>query len=299
MAKDTRTTLCPLPSIGFIEVSGGDAETFLNAQLSRDVGGSDGALTAWHDSRGRVLALFRALRDGEQWLLLAHGGDPTALIGRMSVYVLRADVRLRDASPDWRAGAILGDTARWLEARGTALGPDPGNTLHTDGVFIIRVSPSMSYLAAREEAYARIESELPTGETAQGELAEIALGRVNLSTDLAARFSPQMLNLDRLGVLAGDKGCYPGQEVIARTQNLGTVKRRLFRFSGPLNEVPRPGSALIDASGTEVGEIVRAARTDAQRVEFLAVVRIDSTDDTLVVDAEPGIPLSRQKLPGE
>ena len=299
VANETPAMLCALPGIRFIEVTGADAQTFLNAQLSRDVDGSDGALAAWHDSRGRVLALLRALRDGEQWLLMAHGGDPAALIRKLAVYVLRADVQFKDASADWRGAAILGDADHWLESHGTTLGPDPGDTLHTDGLFVIRVNPSLSYLAARKAKYAKIESELSTAEATQGELAEIALGRINLSADLSARFSPQMLNLDRLGALAVDKGCYPGQEVIARIQNLGNVKRRLFRFSGPLNEIPPLGSTLTDVNGTDVGEIVRAAPTDNQRVELLAVVRIDATDDTLVVGAEPETPLTRESLPGE
>ncbi len=108
-----------------------------------------------------------------------------------------------------------------------------------------------------------------------------------------------MLNLDRLGALAFDKGCYPGQEVIARIQNLGNVKRRLFRFSGPLREQPPAGSGLIDASGNEVGEVLRAARNDAQRVEFLAVVRVDAVEGSLAWIGEPETSLTRERLPGE
>ena len=302
MPKQTAPTLSPLPGIRFIEVSGTDAETFLNAQLSRDVaesGSNRGTLSAWHDSRGRVLALLRALRNGDQWLLMAHGGDPDTMIRKLTVFVLRADVALRDASAEWRGGAVLGDVDAWLERRGASLGSRPGDATREDDVFLIRVSPEMAYLVAPIGASAKIESELSMANGPEGDLAEIRSGLVELSPELAARFLPQMLNLDRLGALAFDKGCYPGQEVIARIQNLGNVKRRLFRFSGPLHELPPVGSAIIDTSGVEVGEIVRAARAATQRVEFLGVIRVDAVEATLACIGEPQTPLAKERLPGE
>ena len=294
--------LSPLPGIGFIEVSGADAETFLNAQLSRDVaesGPNRASLSAWHDSRGRVLALFRALRNGDRWLLMTHGGDPDALTRKLAVFVLRADVTLRDASAEWFGATVLGDIDSWFQSRGAGLGSQPGDVTQEDNTFFIRVNPEMAYVAAPADARSRIESELPVANGSEGNLAEIRLGLVELSSELAARFSPQMLNLDQLGALAFDKGCYPGQEVIARIQNLGNVKRRLFRFSGSLREQPPAGSGLIDASGDEVGEVVRAARNDAQRVEFLAVVRVDAVAGSLAWIGEPETPLTRERLPGE
>ena len=97
MPNQTAATLSPLPGTRFIEVTGNDAEGFLNAQLSRDVteGGSDRAvLSAWHDSRGRVLALLRALRHGDRWLLISHGGDPETLIRLQGIPQLRFEDEL-------------------------------------------------------------------------------------------------------------------------------------------------------------------------------------------------------------
>ena len=275
---------------------------FLNAQLSRNVtesGANRGTLSAWHDSRGRVLALLRALRNGNQWLLMAHGGDPDTLIRKLAVFVLRADVALRDASAEWRGAAVLGDVDAWFEHRGASLGPQPGDATQEDHTFLIRATPEMAYLVAPIGVSSKIESELPTANSQEGELAEIRSGLVELLPELAGRFSPQMLNLDRLGALAFDKGCYPGQEVIARIQNLGNVKRRLFRFSGPLRELPPVGSIIIDTSGVEVGKIVRVARADTQRVEFLAVVNVDALEGTLAYVSEPQTPLAKERLPGE
>jgi len=298
----TPPTLCPLPNLRFIEVAGSDAETFLNAQLSRDVAGGPpdrAPLTAWHDSRGRVLALLRALRTDDKWLLLTHGADPAALVRQLMVFVLRADVEMRDASARWQGAVAVGDVDHWIEGRGATLGPDPGDAGKLDGAFIIRVGAATVYLAAPAATLAGIEPQFSVTDSTIGELAEIRSGLIDVSPDLAGRFSPQMLNLDRLGALAFDKGCYPGQEVIARIQNLGSVKRRVFRFSGRLRAVPPVGSLLIDPGGAEAGEIVRAARADDQRVELLAVVRTDAPDERLTCSEEAGTPLTRETLPGE
>ena len=128
---------------------------------------------------------------------------------------------------------------------------------------------------------------------------EIHLGLVNLVPELTGRYTAHMLNLDRLGALAFDKGCYPGQEVVARTENLGTVKRRVFRFSGELKREPTVGTALLDSGGNRVGEVVRAASTGKSRIDLLAVVRIDSATEALTCAAEPGLTLTRESLPGE
>ena len=301
MPPENPPTLFPLPGIRFLEVSGADAEAFLNAQLSRNVAakGADRApLSAWHDSKGRVRALLRALRNAERWLLMIHGSDPCALIRNLTVFILRADVQLRDASAHWRGGAVLGDLDAWLATREAVLGETSGDVLSGDGVFLVRVSRQMAYLAG-EKTRATFASELPAADGPQGELAEIRAGLLDLSPELADRFSPHMLNLDRLGVLAFDKGCYPGQEVIARVENLGNLKRRLFRFSAPLGEPPSVGAPLTDPSGVEVGEILRVARAGARRVEFLAVVRIDAVNAPLAFAGAPQVPLRRERLPGE
>ena len=132
MPLDNPPTLFPLPGLRFLQVGGADAEAFLNAQLSRNVPGrgSDRApLSAWHESKGRVRALLRVLRSAERWLVMVHGGDPRALIRNLTVFILRADVQLRDVSAHWHGGAVLGDLDAWLAARDAELGETSGDVL--------------------------------------------------------------------------------------------------------------------------------------------------------------------------
>ncbi len=293
-------SLYPLTDLGLIEVTGTEAESFLNAQLSRNVDSGKplrAPLSAWHDARGRVLALVRTLWTGECWLILAKGADVDALIRRLRMFVLRADVQLRNGSSGWRAGAAHGNIEAWLARRSLTLGTQPGDVAVAGGAFIIRVGSRLAYLVAAGDTLADFESDLPTDQRESGAVEEIRLGLVDLTPKLAGRYTAHMLNLDRLGAVAFDKGCYPGQEVIARTQNLGSAKRRVFRFSAALTRVPAVGSALLDGGGRRVGEVVRAAAGANGRVELLAVVHVNAAADGPVFDAGGSIPLVREPLP--
>lgn len=291
--------ICPLADMGLVEVAGADAETFLNAQLSRNVESGKplrAPISAWLDARGRVLALVRALWTGESWLLLAKGADVEALIRRLRMFVLRADVQLRDASSEWQAVTVLGGIEPWLAKRSLAVGPHPGDTVIAAGAFAVRVGPRLAYLVSAENAMSDFET---NGSADSGELCaveEIRLGLVDLTPGLSGRYTAHMLNLDRLGAVSFDKGCYPGQEIVARTQNLGSVKRRVFRFSGDLECVPAVGSPLVDARNNRVGEIVRAAGDAGGRVELLAVVPLDAAADVLACDT--GRILRRERILG-
>ena len=233
--------LCPIDDTGLIEVAGSDAEAFLNAQFSCDMDAAPpprATLAGWHDARGRVLALLWALWTGERWLLLVRGGDTNALVRRLAMFVLRADVRLRDAAPAWQAAALAGGIDEWSATPFAMPGTRPGDVAEAHGAFAIRAGPRLAYLAAPRGAFEAVRAKFSAGPAEAATIEEIRLGLVNLIPDLSARYTAHMLNLDRLGALAFDKGCYPGQEIIARTQNLGAAKRRVFRFSGALRQVP-------------------------------------------------------------
>jgi folate-binding protein YgfZ len=107
------------------------------------------------------------------------------------------------------------------------------------------------------------------------------------------RFVPQMLNLDLLDGISFDKGCYPGQEVIARVRHLGSVKRRMRRYACEKPDAPSPGTEVIAADGTAVGEVVRAAKADSG-IEVLAVVDHTAAGKALEVE---GSALSELSLP--
>jgi hypothetical protein len=125
------------------------------------------------------------------------------------------------------------------------------------------------------------------------QLAEIRLGLPAVGAVVVEHFVAQMLNLDLLDAVSFDKGCYPGQEVIARVHHLGSVKRRMRRYGCEPATPPAAGSAVVNAHGVEVGEVVRSARSDAG-CELLAVV--EHTNAQTVLSAS-GATLTELPLP--
>ena len=292
--------LCPLTDMGVIEVAGADAEAFLNAQLSRNVNSRRATLAGWHDARGRVLALTWGLWTGQCWLLLIKGADTEGLIRRMQLFVLRDDVRLRNAAVDWDVAAVVGSTRSLTAPPVTEPGHQPGDTATgEDGTRIIRIGPRISYVLAPCGGLRAVQDGFMKGSAESAAAEEIQLGLVSLVPGVAGRFTAHMLNLDRLGAVSFDKGCYPGQEIVARTQNLGAVKRRVFLCSGMLRQTPVIGTRLLDTSGNSVGEVVRAAAVGESEANLLAVVRVDAAAGELACATDTSAPLTRLPLPWE
>jgi folate-binding protein YgfZ len=293
--SESTPVFCNLEHLGCIAVAGADARAFLNAQLGTDLpapGTARAPLVAWHTAKGRVRALFRAVPHGDGWLLVASREALPALLQKLELFVLRADVALSEDG-DTAVAALVGADAESIAP--PELEQAPQAVAARGGTAWLRIGPGLIWIVGRRDALERAAESLPTAPAERAALAEIRLGLPLIGTALAERFLPQMLNLDLLGAVAFDKGCYPGQEVIARAQNLGTVKRRLARFGGAGGAPPAPGSALVDASGDTAGEVVRAAAAE-NGYELLAVVRLDAQDGPLFI-AGGGTALARLPLP--
>jgi folate-binding protein YgfZ len=256
---------------------GKDAYDFLHRQLTNDPPARDDrfVLAAWNDAKGRVRALFRIVRGAEGPLLIAERDGLEAVLAKLRVFVLRSDVELTP-STELTVGAVIGDAGSLLESRGIALGADRGSVSRSNGILWLRQSSELIHVVGAEAELERLGAELVPVSSEHAARAEIAAGLPSVGSALAERYVAQMLNLDRLDGVAFDKGCYPGQEVVARLHHLGSVKRRLSRFASPQAELaPPPGTVVLDAAGNEVGDVVRAV-TLGDQLELLAVVQLDA-----------------------
>jgi folate-binding protein YgfZ len=272
---------------------GPDAAGFLHAQLSRAVAELDPAyapLAGWADARGRVRALLRVCRFPERWLLVTPREGADDLLRKLRLFVLRSKVTLERAD-DVGVAALLGDAGPWLAQVGVAPDTAPNRLVRCDEVAVIRVGPSYWQLLGAPAVLNMVTTGVAATSAAAAALAEIALGIPAITPAIADRFVAQMLNLDELGAVSFDKGCYPGQEIIARVQNLGGVKRRARRYATP-HGPPAPG-APVDAGSGQVGEVVRSAATDSG-CELLAVVDHAAADAALTCG---GAPLRELPLP--
>jgi tRNA-modifying protein YgfZ len=264
-----------LASLRSIAVTGPDARIFLQNQLSSDlneVTGTRGQFSAWHDPKGRVLAFLRVLPWADGFLLVLQATLAESTERRMRMYVLRAKVALAAGPPVY--GLFAGNGAN--PAIGD-LPPLPGDELAAvcgDDLSILRLPGANRWLIAGELG----ECAAAEADLAAWEFAEVATGLPEIYSETSGQFIAQMLNLDRIGAVSFTKGCYPGQEIVARAHHLGRVKRRARLFSAK-GAPPAPGASLMESGGT----VVRAAARGAECL-VLAVVGDDAPGPFTLAD---------------
>lgn len=278
--------------LGLLRVTGRDARRFLHAQTTQhlsELPGHETRLAAWLTAKGRVRALFDVVAEGETLWLVTDAESAGWLAGQMLGFVLRSDVRL-EAVSDRAVYTLLGDSLDWLADRGIAIAPRAA-AVGNGGIWFPIAPGRVDVVAMPGEIEAALDG-LGIADPDAAALAAIAAGRPEVPAALRDRYVPQMLNLDRLDAVSFTKGCYPGQEIVARTQNLGEVKRRLERFRCGPGPRPEAGAVVIDATSQAAGEVNRAAAAGGG-YELLAVTRLDAagTGLTLEHDGRPLEPL--------
>lgn len=252
------TASTSLFGFGVLAARGPDARKFLHGQLSQDVLGLPAdrlTLAGLHNAQGRTLALLRLVAQGETDVLAILPRELlTPVVTTLGKFVLRAKLQLRDESALW---AIDGVWPATPAAQSEFLWPHA-----TDGR-AIRLTPISDASEPIDKAGNAVAYE-------HWHAADIADGLPTVCAATSGRFVAQMLNLDVLDAIAFTKGCYTGQEVIARAHYRGRVKRRMQRFLAPHGVMLQPGASGALADGRAY-EVVDAAMRKDGRCEFLAV----------------------------
>jgi len=294
--------LLSLTSLGAVRARGPDALAFLQGQLSADVtqlAADRSLLAGYHNPQGRVLALLRLIHvaPGEALLVLPRE-LVAAVCTRLSGFILRSRVALTDESSAWRFAGLTGATAE-----GAQLPQASGAVAARGDTLVVRAGEAPArWLLATPAAAAAEEASLGLGECERGsgELwrhLAIEAGEPEVYAATSGEFVAQMLNLDALGAIAFDKGCYTGQEVIARAHYRGRVKRRLQRFRTVEPRELAPGDAAVLTDGRAV-RVVDAVRIAGGRCEFLAVAPlIGSGGEATGEAATPGSDARLEAVP--
>lgn len=281
MADLSLTKLDDLTAIG---VRGADALEFLQGQLSQDIAPIEAAgalLAGLHNPQGRCLAVLRVLRVApDQFLLVLPQELAETIRNLLARYVLRSRVTITDAAASWRIYGVAG--------------PDAAAAVST------RLSMPMDAGGLRYMVVAPRGEPLPEGDPEPRDawrLEDIRAGLPELRTATSGLFVAQMLNLDLIDAVSFRKGCYTGQEVIARAHYRGQVKRRMQRFGTESEEWLAPGARVQLADG-RAAQIVMAAPGGTGGQELLAVTTLPGTAAEPAADGQPqGAVLTCTPLP--
>ena len=276
-----------LSHFGLIRVAGDELRTFLQGQLTNDINAvtpTSAQLSSYCSPKGRMLGSFWIFQRGADLYLQLPVERLEAILKRLRMFVLRADVTLEDASEQLARFGIAGDCAAGI----LRFAPSAGNSCETrDEVTVLRLPGDrqrFEVIAAPEVAGAIWSDLSATAEQTGSEfwsLMDIRAGIPTVFEDTVEAFVPQMANLQLVGGVSFTKGCYTGQEVVARMQYLGKLKRRMYRAQVDADERPAPGTEVFSPSSDStqaIGRIVDSAAAPQGGFEVLAVLQISSAE---------------------
>lgn len=269
-----------------IKVSGPDRQSFLQGQLTQDTAQSlpsQPLLTGWPNAKGRLNFVAWLLNWQESLWLVLPAELAAPAVQRLRMYVLRAEVTIEST-----VAAVT------FAPRPTSM--INNKTTITDCFYNENEYWFCPIPNAERGLHIALHPREPIAcsTTADWQLATIAAGLPMVFTATRESFIPQMLNLDLLGAISFSKGCYVGQEIVARTQHLGRIKRRMYRFTA--RSAAAPGASVY-AGGKPVGEVVNAVKSANGGCVLLAVIRIESLQQPLSLDPAGEALLVRQPLP--
>ncbi len=291
----TRNFIADASDIGLILVTGNDAQVFLQNQLSNDIAHIDktkSQLSSYSTAKGRMLGIFRIVQIDNGYILITTKGLVTDLISRLQMFVLSSEVSLADASEHFARFVVHTDQ---LDTMPAELLPDGPNTvLQNDNVISLQLNQldgQHRYLflcLSLEEAqsiWQQFSVDLDIANFESWRLSDIKAGIPNIYPQTAEQFVLQMSNLDLLDGVSFKKGCYPGQEIIARMHYLGKIKRRLFLTTLQTSQCPLPGDEICTKTATSAdgsGMVVDAVIDDKGVCHCLYVAQIKKANEQLL-----------------
>lgn len=301
------TSQTPLPSpalpdgvarlshLGVIRIHGEDAAKFIHGQLTQDfalLGTDQARLAAFCSAKGRMQASFIGFKtlDGDVLLVCSRDLLP-ATLKRLSMFVMRAKAKLTDATEELAVWGLAGGAIKNI-----ATSAYPIWAKHEfDAQSVIQLYPAGKQ--PRQLVVSGVDQPAPAGPDMALDLwlwGEVMSGVATLSTPVFEAFVPQMLNYESIGGVNFKKGCYPGQEVVARSQFRGTLKRRAFIAHSAT--LLLPGQEIIADGDADqpAGQVVQAAPHPLGGCDAIVSLQLASQSATLTVN---GAALRLQTLP--
>jgi folate-binding protein YgfZ len=312
--------VAPVTDLGLIAVSGEDAARFLHSQLTNDVehlGTGEARLAGFCTPKGRLQATFLIWRKGHEehdgqatvWLQLPRAIQ-APLQKRLSMFVMRSKAKLRDATLEEAVEAVLGvggaQGEAALRAQGLDLPTAPMTSTQGERGTLIRLTDAFGaprYLwitsaATAQAALPALASALALGGNAAWQLAAIHAGVPQVTAATQEQFVPQMINFELLGGVNFKKGCYPGQEIVARSQYLGKLKRRTSLATAD-SAAARAGDEVFSSADPDqpCGMVVNAAPNGLGGADLLVEMKLAALAEDLHLGSATGTPLRLLPMP--
>ncbi len=308
LAAANHNIITSLSHLGILEVSGDDAVTFLQGQVTNDVNkldGSNSQYAGYCTPKGRLLALFLAFAHSDHLHLQMPLSILEPIMKRLKMYVMRSKVVITDKSADILCFGIAGPDAESALVKIFKEAPtSPLKLITLENATILRLpGETPRYEVFTNQANAEFiwqalsETFTHVGKSVWDYL-EIEAGIPEIVPATQEAFVPQMINLDSLDGINFKKGCYTGQEIVARTHYLGKVKRRTQLANINTEEMPQAGDAIqLDGHEEAIGQIVRAAPAPKGGVTVLVEIRLKNLESTTYAAAWKGKKLEFKALP--
>jgi len=285
----TGNFLTDLSHFGLLRFSGEDAQSFLQSQLTcdiREITTQRAQYGSYCNSSGRMLASFLLWQQEQDYLMQLPANLCSTMQKRLSLYVLRAKVKLSDSSNSFVQIGISGPDAISMVTKmiAPAIHFEHLQVLNQNGITALHLSAQRSILIVPIDQAPLVWDQLsqhaqPVGADCWDWL-DIQSGIPTILPETQEKFIPQMANLDAIGAVSFKKGCYPGQEIVARTQYLGKIKKRMYLAHIDTKLAISAGDSLfsVDMEDQSCGNIVNAAVSPLGGYDVLAVIQCSSAD---------------------
>ncbi|MFI4938945.1 MAG: YgfZ/GcvT domain-containing protein [Burkholderiales bacterium] len=302
--------VAPLTDLGIIAVTGDEAAHFLHGQLTNNMesmGSDEARLAGYCSPKGRLLATLLCWRSGDALMLQLPRQILAATQKRLQMFVLRAKARLQEVSDDY---VVLGMAGHQAEKALTAWFPQlpsaPYHKQESDDGTLIRLTdidgaPRFQWImsnAVAIKAWPVLTRSLIPASPSAWRLSEVHAGIPGITLATQEQFVPQMINFELIGGVNFKKGCYPGQEIVARSQYRGKLKRRML-LATVAGAAARPGIEVFDAADPDqpCGMIVNAEISGTNHMDCLVEMKLEAADVPVHLGSANGPVLQFKPLP--
>lgn len=281
---------------GLLAVRGIDAAKFLQGQLTCNlnyISQDHSSLGARCNPKGRMQSSFRLVQQGDGYLLALSADLLERQLAELQKFAVFSKSKLSDESSQWTCFGLLDGAQALQDELGISLASEAGSVVQHNNMLAIRISDQLSELWVEAAQAGCVEKQLaqhlPLLEQNSWQLELIRLGTAQVGEKNFESYVPQMLNLPAQDGVSFKKGCYTGQEIVARMQYLGQQKRQMLRFTSADLEAPAVGTPILASQNqSKAGEVVSAATT-TNGIELLAVVQVEAVDNGLCLEGSSNL----------